>query len=434
MIVETAIVGALALSSFAWRININNYKEKQFTKKWDGLMKELRIESKLNKFTFKIIEYKECDNGCKLKINIPDGLTYEDLEKYNGAVENTFKSLVVLEKIRFTSVISMQLISQDIGKFEFEPVKAYPNQLYIGKKFDGTDYFIDVRKACHILIGGTTGTGKTYLLSSILTNLIYNSGNSIEIHLSQIMKGEVGLFANCKQVKFCGYNLREVAFDLSKIAKTVDTRSKKFTHLGVKNLDHYNKHFKTSRMKRIFFVLEEISFFMPGNGEDDETRELKEICWNSILTIVKAGRSSGVHLLSVTQRSTTTNLPSDVKSQMCRISFRQISGIDSRNIIECDNAMELEDRECLVYGTGEKMQPIKTPFIDDDFKILNKYVREIKIPQINKQEIKIDQVKEKNQPEKQEIIDVEFEEIKLKLIEAPKKKNKTKKRTGVIEC
>lgn len=376
---ELAIVGGLAATSIYYRFTINYRKKRKVIKKWEELMGELNLHSKKSNFIPQVMNVKFIDNGYLLDVHIPTGLSLKDIESNKEAIENKFKGIVTIENIRFSSLIKIKIINKDIGKFEFKPVKAYPNQLYIGKTFDGEDYFIDITKACHILIGGATGTGKSFLLSSILTNLIYNSSNSIEIHLLQIMKGEVGLFEKCKTVKFVGKNLKEVAYDLEKLAKLVDERSRKFTELGVKNLNHYNKHYK-SKMKRIYCVTEELSFFMLQEADSEEEKVLKNKCWSAILTIAKAGRSSGIHLLSLTQRSTTTNLPSDVKSQLCRITFRQISSIDSRNIIECDDATQLEDRECLCYGTSKSMEVIKTPFIDEDFKILHQYVPEIIIP------------------------------------------------------
>lgn len=381
---ELAIVGGLAVTSIYYRFTINYRKKRKVIKKWEELMGELNLHSKKSNFIPQVMNVKFIDNGYILDIHMPTGLSPKDIEVNKETIENKFKGIVTIEKIRFSSLVKVKVINKDIGKFIFKPVKAYPNQLYIGKTFDGEDYFIDITKACHILIGGATGTGKSFLLSSILTNLIYNSSNSIEIHLLQIMKGEVGLFEQCKSVKLVGKNLKEVAYDLEKLAKLVDERSRKFTELGVKNLNHYNKHYK-SKMKRIYCITEEISFFMLEDADSEEDKELKNKCWSSILTIAKAGRSSGIHLISLTQRSTTTNLPSDVKSQLCRITFRQISSIDSRNIIECDDATQLEDRECLCYGTSKAMEVIKTPWIDEDFKILHEYVPEIIIPGVKKE-------------------------------------------------
>ena len=381
---ELAIVGGLAVTSIYYRFTINYRRKRKVIKKWNELMDELKLYSKKSNFIPQVTDVKFIDNGYILSIHIPTGLNVKDVESNKEAIENKFKGIVTIEKIRFSSLVKVKVINKDIGKFIFEPVKSFPNQIYIGKTFDGEDYFIDITKACHILIGGATGIGKSFLLSSILTNLIYNSSNSIEIHLLQIMKGEVGLFEKCKSVKFVGKNLKEVAYDLNKLANLVDERSKRFIELGVKNLNHYNKHYK-SKMKRIYCITEEISFFMPQEADKEEDKELKNKCWSSILAIAKAGRSSGIHLISLTQRSTTTNLPSDVKSQLCRITFRQISSIDSRNIIECDDATQLEDRECLCYGTSKAMEVIKTPWIDEDFKILHEYVPEIIIPGVKKE-------------------------------------------------
>ena len=65
---------------------------------------------------------------------------------------------------------------------------------------------------------------------------------------------------------------------------------------------------------------------------------------------------------------------------MIRVCLGQISSIDSRNIIESDDAIYLEDKECYVYGDVPGLNLIKIPTIDEDFSILNKYVPEIKTP------------------------------------------------------
>ena len=210
------------------------------------------------------------------------------------------------------------------------------------------------------------GLGDVYK-RQILTNLIYNNSNTIDLYISQIIKGEIGQFSNCKPVKFVGNTLEEVSIMLEKIAKKVDERCRKFNSQGYKNLSHYNKNNK-NKLKRIYFVIEEVSFFIASDSDPEEIKQLKNKCWTNILTIVKAGRAAGVHFLSVTQRSTVANIPSEVKSQMCCITLRQRSKRDSENIIEDSGATKLKERECLVFSS-QGLDMVKVPSIDEDYEI-----------------------------------------------------------------
>lgn len=445
---ELVAVGGLALTSIYLRFTIDYRKNKKVKNSWRELMNELKLCTKESKTIPEVKDVRFIENGFILNVKIPTGLEVKKLEDIKEAIENKFEGLAVIEKERFTNIVKIKIVTKDIGDFIYEPVKTEEFEIFVGKIFSGDDYIIDVNKDSHILIGGATGTGKSFLLSTIITNLIYNSSDEIELHLGQIVKGELGLFKNCKPIKFASEDLKEIADDLIKVAKLIDIRSKYFSKLGVKNLKHYNKHFKDQKAKRIFYVIEELSFFMPSSTDSDEVKELKNKCWDSILTIVKAGRSSGIHLLALTQRTTVSNLPSDVKSQMCRISFRQISSVDSKNIIECDDAINLEDRECLIYGTSKAMEIVKIPFLDEDFKVLNKYVKEIAIPNaymnrsdLNRLESLLDDIEIKSEEEapgeeeKKEEVNEENTQDKIEevIYERPIKKSSKKPKKGMIK-
>lgn len=416
---ELAVVGGLAATSIYFRLTIEKRKKSKVKNSWKDLMQELKLYTKDSKTIPEVKEVEFIENGFILTVKIPTGLELKKIEEIKEAIENKFEGLVTIYKERFSSSVKVKIITKDIGKFVYEPVKAESFEIFIGKTFDGNNYLIDVNKFTHILIGGVNGSGKSFLLSTILTNLIYNSSDDIEVHLGQIIKGDLGVFKKCKPIKFASEDLKEIAADLEKAVKLMDLRSKYFAQLGIKNLKHYNKHFKGDRAKRVFYIIEELSFFMTSSSDSDEVKALKDICWNSILAIVKAGRSSGIHLIALTQRSTVSNLPSDVKSQMCRISFRQLSAIDSKNIIECDDAVNLEGRECLVYGTNESMNIVKTPFVDEDFRILNQYVKEIVIPNLS--------ITKSNLSELENLLDKvdELEQIEI-VPESKENKNKQK--------
>ena len=392
--------------------------------KFDNLMTVMKLEG------FRLIEDKKIMNGHILKISIPATSSFETFEKKKAQLEDHLGAIIELEKIRFTSMLIAKCINQDIGKYKFNIVKDLENKLFIAREFDGTPFFLDLDKEAHLLIGGQTGTGKSFLLASILTNLIATNKN-IEIYLSQIMKGEIGLFSNCRQVKMTAYNLEEVAAILRRISKNIDERSKLFSSKGFKNLTHYNSKNK-NKLKRIFFVVEELSFFMPNDNDPANIKTLKSECWNKILDLVKAGRSSGIHFISVTQRSTCANLPSEVKAQMCCLTTQQRSAIDSMNIIESPDAKDLQERECLIWGR-KGLKLLKIPFIDEDYRDLQKFVPEIKLP--GTEETKID----RQDVERQDVEKISYTDIRLesynKINSKPEVKKEVKKprtKKGVI--
>lgn len=413
MILESAIIAAgLTFLSFYNR-DINRLEST-----WDAALSKCKVEGirNIDKNTFKLYKTQRTKYGFKSITYIPEGLSIVALEKAITVLQDNLNCLIFTEKSKFKDTISIKFITRDVINNEYEPVKATSDNLFIGYNIDGSPYLLDINKNPHLLIGGATGTGKTFLLSMLLANLIYNSADEIEVYLSQIMKGEIGLFRNCKPVKFVGNTIEEVLIMLRKISKIVIGRSEEFTRSGIKDINQWNKYNPNKKKKRIFLVVEELSFFMP-DGSDDEVDKIKQLCWIIILMIAKAGRSVGCHFLSVTQRSTATNLPADVKSQLSRITFKQKSGIDSTNIINTTDAVNLDSREYIL--DGDMYVRLKSPKIDEDFRILNRYVKEIMIPKKNQK--KEEKFKDYN------LTKLTYEETqKLKCIPSDNKLNESK--------
>lgn len=386
MFVELGIsVGIVSLYNY-----LNSADERKFKNNFNEVMIKTGIKNKEDE-TFKIYKIIETTYGYICYLQNIKGLSIEHLDSKINILEGNLNSIVQLEKDRFKDYIKMYVVNKDIAKFPFEPVKCFNNMLWIGKDFKGQNYFIDLNKDPHILIGGATGTGKSFLLASILANLIYNSSKFIDLYLLQICKSEISAFECCDCVKYTAYNEEMCKVALLKLLKEMDRRSDLFKKYGIRNITQWNNHKKERYMKRIIIVIEELSFFM-------ET-ELFEY----VMKMAKAGRSVGIHLISCIQRSTVSNLPSDLKSQMTRITFRQKSSIDSVNIINTADATKLKERECIVDGNSD-YQLVKTPYLDEDYVILHKYVEQIKIP---------------NEEEKQEILNVKKINNKIYSIEQP---------------
>lgn len=411
MITEFALA---IVGTYAWNY-FNTTDERKLKNSFKEIMLKAGIKNK-NDETFKIYKIIKTNYGYMAYISNVRGLSLEHIESKLNILEDNLNGIINVEKDRFKDYIKMCIVDKDISQFKFEPVQAKEYQLLIGKDFKGQNYFLDVNRDAHLLIGGATGTGKSVLLAGILTNLIYNSSDKVEIYLLQICKSEISSFESCSCVKESAYTLKDCNRTLDNIISEMDKRSDLFKLNGIRNITQWNKHKKEKYMKRIYVVLEEISFFL-------ETE-----VWESVMKIAKAGRSCGIHLLSCVQRSTATNIPPDLKSQMTRISFRQKSSIDSTNIINTTDATKLKFQECIIDGNSDYSM-IKTAYIDEDFILLNKYVNDIKIPS-NKEILNVKKINNKIYSiEQPKVIDVEESEITTLgakgLLEAPKKKNKT---------
>ncbi|MDH5087415.1 FtsK/SpoIIIE domain-containing protein [Clostridium perfringens] len=379
MIAEALIISSVLAGSVYYKFSKDSREKRDVINRWNNLMQSLE-KTEANEEKFKVSNVILLENKIIFDVEIASGKSFNSLVCRKNEIENAFKGICILEQVKFSNKAKITIITRNIMDFMFEPVFTKPNELYIGKKISGENHIIDVTKACHLLICAPTGMGKSYLLASIATNLLYNAKNDIEIHLNQIMKTDLAVFQDCKPVKFVGFNLNEVVLDLEKVYKKLEKRNDLLKESGCKNLEHFNKYNHNNKLKRIYLFIEEISFFMPNEDDKEDVKLLKDKAWEYIKAIAKAGRAPGIHLIGITQRSTISNLPSDIKSCMCRISLKQFSAIDSRNIIETDDAIYLEDRECICYGDGNLQQVIKIPQIDEDFKVLQQYVKEIRIP------------------------------------------------------
>jgi energy-coupling factor transporter ATP-binding protein EcfA2 len=407
MIVELTL--ALA-GTYAYNY-LNTINERKLKYKFTSVMNAIGIQNKKEQ-TFKIYKTIPTSYGYMCYINIPDGLSVEHLNSKLNILEDNLNGIIDIEKEKFKSNIVMRIVDRDLNKFMFKPVKCYSNQLLLGKDYKGQDYLLDLNNHPMVLIAGATGYGKSMLLACILANLIYNTPNDIELYLTQLIKGEISSFEDCNPVKMIAYNEKELEVAIDRVRKKIDERSKLFISHGIRNINQWNKHFPRQRMKRVILVCEEMS-------------ELMELdVWSNLWKVVKAGRSVGVHLIGALQRTTATNLDTDVKSQMTRITFHQNSIIDSQNVINSNNAMKLKRGECIICGNNGE-ENIKVPFIDDDFVILHKYINEIRIPSADKskeykskpkKDIEILNIdKENNQIltlESHKIVDVEDKDIK----------------------
>ena len=340
----------------------------------------LNLMAKMKMERYYLVDMKEFTNRYRLIIGIYAGGSISEFTKHKEELDNWLGCISRITPIRFTNTFIMDCCTVDVGKYEFKPVKTKPTQLYIGKTFFNENYFIDITKDPHLAIFGMTGSGKSMLLAIVLTNLIYNHSKEIELYLCQTHKRDLDLFKYCSCVKLNCYTSQETKFVLEKALKCIQDRSIKFAELGIKDITQYNR-VNGHKMKRKFYIFEEISLYTPSETDNDDEYALKEIVWRLLLNILKLGRSAGIHVIMLSQRSTVSNLGGkngDVKSNLTKITFYQNSNTNSQNVLDTNDATRLDNLECCVLDT-KGITVIKVPYVDEDMTILHKYVPEMHI-------------------------------------------------------
>lgn len=436
MITELGIVGATTYGYWKIKHHKKHKAEKEILKKWAAAMIGAGIKNKMEEEnTFEIVDIKKTDYGFNCKVSIPFGISADKLEGLKPVIETNLNCVCEIEKDKFETYATLKIINRVLD-FDFAPVKTKNNEIYLGKKLDGTDFILNLNTNPQILIAGQTGTGKTFEFALILTNLIYHNAKDIDIYLFQVMKGEIDIFKECPSVKFTSDNEDEILVMLKKLDNLIHKRSKQFTENGIKNISQWNKHFPQKKMKRIIIGIEEISFFM-----NEESKHFEYFN-----RIVKAGRSCGIHFIGITQRTTSANLGGngELKSQLTVITAKQRSELDSRNAIDIGDAVNLGEQEFIV-SCNDGYVKFKAPKIDEDFKVLNQYVPEIIVPKNDKTE----PIKEKTsirggwhiptaeewEKIKHDIPEVTYvkkeEKIPTGQMEAPKKRSR--KKSGLVK-
>jgi hypothetical protein len=348
---------------------------RKIRKNWDNALKNCRIEGVRNKIgdTFSLGEIHRTKYGFISSTFVEDGLAVESLRSAKEMLQDNLDCLIEIEKERDKGYITVKFI-KEILKFEYAPVQTKSNEIFLGYKLDGSKYILDLNLDPQILIAGMTGTGKSFILAIILTNLIYYHQKDFEIDLFQVKKGEIDIFKNCPAVKFTSDKADEILKELRRLSELIHKRSKLFAEHGIKNITQWNKHFPKRKMKRILIAAEEVSFFM---NQGEETNPL----FTLFIEIVKAGRSVGIHFVGLTQRTTAANLGGngELKSQLTVITAKQRTETDSKNAIDISDAAKLERQE-FIASANDGYVTFKAPEVDEDYMILNKYVPEIRIP------------------------------------------------------
>ena len=251
-------------------------------------------------------------------------------------------------------------------------VKGGSLELAIGRDSEGTPIVADLAKMPHLLIAGTTGSGKSVMINSIITTLLMR-GRPDDVRM---------IMVDPKRVELAGYNglphlyvpvvtePKQAASALQWVVSEMERRLKVFEKLGVRKISDYNEkqaagefaHYDNppQKMPYLVSIIDELSDLMMVAGKDVEA---------SIVRIAQLGRAAGIHLIVATQRPSSNVVTGLIKANISnRIAFNVATGIDSRVIIDQMGAEKLTGLGDMLFskvGWG-KPRRIQGCFVSDD--------------------------------------------------------------------
>lgn len=239
--------------------------------------------------------------------------------------------------------------------------KNSPLEMAIGKDVEGNAIVCDLAKMPHLLIGGTTGSGKSVGINAMIMSMLMRS-TPAQVRFIMI---------DPKRVEFAPYagiphlyvpvvtEPKEAASALSWGVAEMEKRLKLFSKVGVRNIASYNDLVKQGKledegaehMPYIVIIIDELADLMMNVGKEVEF---------SISRIAQLARAAGIHLIVATQRPSANVVTGLIKANITnRIAFNVASGLDSRVILDTSGAESLIGNGDLLLSKPEYPKPLR---------------------------------------------------------------------------
>ena len=268
--------------------------------------------------------------------------------------------------------ISMVTVREIIEKIPKEKEKS-KLLVTLGKSIMGSPVFCEINKTPHLLVAGSTGSGKSVCINSIIISILMRTKpDEVKLVLVDPKKVELSMYNGVPHL------LAPVVTDpkkaniaLKKIVVEMENRYDVFSNNGVKNIEGYNNMIdrkneslpdgeKLKRMPFIVVIIDELADLMLVAAKEVE---------DSIMRITQMARAAGIHLIVATQRPSTDVITGVVKANIpSRISFAVSSQIDSRTILDMGGAEKLLGKgDMLFLPMGENTpQRVQGTFISEE--------------------------------------------------------------------
>lgn len=270
-----------------------------------------------------------------------------------------------------------QLLSTD----EVKNAKS-PLSIILGRDVAGNPLVADLTQMPHLMIAGATGSGKSVMINTLLSSLLYrNSPAQLKLILVDPKRVELTLYNGIPHLLTPVIVEPEKTISALKWAVAeMERRLHLFAEVGKRNINEYNALKQEESMPYIVIVIDEMADLMMLSAAEVEAL---------IVRLAQLSRAAGIHLVLATQRPSVNVITGLIKANVpARIAFRVASNVDSRTILDSSGAEKLLGKGDMLFASAESPKPrrIQGVFMTEkETSNITSYLREQRQPQYNEE-------------------------------------------------
>ena len=330
----------------------------------------------------KVVEIHIGPAVTEYELTVPAGTKVSKIVNINKeiALALAAKDVIIQAPIPGKSTIGVEIPNPTISSVTLREVLESPQNLKsdakicaaLGKDIMGTPKVFDLTKMPHLLVAGSTGSGKSVCINGIIASILMRyKPNEVKLVLVDPKKVELTNYNGIPHL-LCPVvsDPKKASLTLQRVVVEMDNRFTLFSDNEVKNISGYNemiekenrKHPETpqAKMPYIVVIIDELADLMLVASKEVE---------DSITRITQLARAAGIHLIVATQRPSTDVITGLIKNNIpSRISFAVSSQIDSRTILDQPGAEKLLGKGDMLYFPMGDSSPtrIQGCFVNDD--------------------------------------------------------------------
>ena len=354
------------------RINVNDpelIKNSEFLEK---ILLDFGVEGKIKRISCgPVVTLNEFEPASGIKVSKIVNLA-DDIARHTSSISTRVATIpgkntigIEIPNSKREDVFLSEIISDE--RFSKREIKL---PIALGKSISGVPVVGDLYAMPHLLIAGTTGSGKSICINTIILSLLYKyTPEKCNLILIDPKMLELSAYEGIPHL-LCPVitEAKKATAALGWAVKEMESRYKLMTSVGVKNIDGYNSKHK-KHMPYIVVIVDEMSDLMLVAGKEIE---------NYIQRLSQMARAAGIHIIMATQRPSVDVITGTIKANFpTRISFQVSSKIDSRTILGEQGAEQLLGKgDMLFMSSANRIVRIHAPYVSEfEIEKVNSFLR-----------------------------------------------------------